>query len=271
MSRFLTANDLATIKDYLSEPRLGTFRALTRSGREEDAIELHQATMSLGVALTAVTGLIEVGLRNAACREITASFRCSDWLRHAPTGLNWAALEIHAIKKAESHARRAVYSKLSNADKTALDALAFPNGQKPSGLKHRKLAEKRQAVIAVSDGQVVAQLTMHFWKRLFSEQYEKTLWKRALRKTFPLKSITRAEVAAHLEVIYEIRNRLAHHEPVYGSRLHAVLTAIDFVCTRFDNRTPNEVSAFAKLIQPQRDILSGQVAILRATFDRLTA
>lgn len=271
MSRFLTPDDLNAIKGYLSEPRLGTFLSITKSGREEDAVELHQATMSLGVALTAVTGMIEVALRNAACCEITASFGRPDWLRNAPHGLNWAALEIHAIRKAESHAKRAVYSKLTNTQKAALDALAFPNGQKPAGLKHRKIAEKRQSALTVSDGQVIAQLTMHFWKRLFSEQYEKTLWKRALRKTFPLKSVTRAEVAAHLEVLYETRNRLAHHEPVYGRRLDAVLAAIDFVTSHLGNRKPGEVSAFAKLILPQRDILSGQVAILRATFDRLAA
>lgn len=269
MSRFLTHEDADHISDYLSAPRLQTFLNLTRSGLREDAIELHQATMSLGVAIMAVTGLIEVSLRNAACKQFEIMFGRPDWLRNPPLALQWQDLEGSMIRRAQKHARRAAYSKMTGPEKAALDAHAFPGG-KPPGLSHEKVAARRQAIITVADSQVIAQLTMHFWKRLFSDQYEAMLWKRGLRKIFPNKTLSRADVASQLEVIYEMRNRLAHHEPVYGSRLDAVLEAISFVCTYLGNRDPNVVSSFAKLIMPQRDILSGQVAILRSTFDRLT-
>lgn len=234
MSRFLSPDDADHISDFLSGARLKTFLDLTKSGLREDAIELHQATMSLGIAIMAVTGLIEVALRNAACKQIELALGKPDWLRSPPASLKWSALEKVAIIKAEQHARRAAYSKLTGPAKVALDAQAFPNG-KPAGIKHKKLAERRQSIIQVSDGQVVAQLTMHFWKRLFSENYEKTLWKRGLRKVFPNKHLTRPQVASQLEVIYEMRNRLAHHEPVYGSRLDAVLEAISFASIHLGN------------------------------------
>lgn len=269
MSRFLTPDDADHISDFLSAPRLQTFLSLTKSGLREDAIELHQATMSLGVAIMAVTGLIEVSLRNAACKQLDRIFGRPDWLRNPPQTLQWQSLEGSSIRRAQQQARRAAYSKMTGPQKSALDIQAFPGG-KPPGLSHEHVASRRQAIIAVVDSQVVAQLTMHFWKRLFSDQYEAMLWKRGLRKIFPNKTLSRADVASQLEVIYEMRNRLAHHEPVYGSRLDAVLEAISFVSTYLGNRDPNVVSPFAKLIMPQRDILSGQVAIMRLTFERLT-
>ncbi|MDE4173678.1 hypothetical protein PXK01_05900 [Phaeobacter sp. PT47_59] len=189
---------------------------------------MHQATMSLGVAILAVTGLIEVSLRNAVCHALDRDLGAAGWLRSPPPSLKWAGLEVLSIKTASKHAQRAAYSKMTGGEKSALDPAAFPGGV-PAGIKHRKLAQKRQETITVVDGQIVAQLTMFFWKRLFSEHYEKALWKRSLKRVFPNKTYDRSLIASHLEVIYETRNRLAHHEPIYGRRLEAILSAIDFV------------------------------------------
>jgi hypothetical protein len=268
MSRYLSNDELNDIERMLSAPRLGTYVSLVRSGQPQDAIELHQATMTLGIAIMAVTGLIEVALRNSVCHELNQTHGGEGWLRSPPSDLTWSAYEIIAIKRATSQAQRAAYSKMLAAEKSALDAVAFPAGVPPD-IKHRKLAQKRQATITVSDGQVIAQLTMSFWKRLFSDHYEKTLWKRSLKKVFPNKTIDRPHIASQLETIYEIRNRLAHHEPVYGTRLEAVLDAIDFFVTNIGSRVPSSETAFAKLTQPQLDVLSGQVAIFRKTFERL--
>ncbi|NOD86369.1 hypothetical protein [Ruegeria sp. HKCCD6119] len=269
MSRFLSPSDTNEISGFLSAPRLGTFQALTKQQKPEDAIELHQATMSLGVSIMAVTGLIEVAIRNSACNALNDAFQVSDWLTNPPTSLNWSAIEISSIKKATKNAQRAKYSKLTGQQKSALDAVAFPNG-KPQGIKHRKIAEKRQSTIAVSEGEIVAQLTMHFWKRLFSDNYENTLWKRGLKRVFPNKQLSRAAIAKELEVIYQTRNRLAHHEPVYGGRLSETLYAIDFVSKNLGSRKPSTESPFHKLVLPQLDILAGQVAIFRSTFTRLS-
>lgn len=270
MSRYLSKSELTDIERMLSTPRLGTYVSLVRSGQPQDAIELHQATMTLGIAIMAVTGLIEVALRNSVCHELDLTYKGSGWIRTPPSGLTWSAYEITAIKRATGQAQRAVYSKMFAFEKSALDATAFPTGV-PANIKHRKLAQKRQETITVADGQVIAQLTMNFWKRLFSEHYEKTLWKRSLKKVFPNKTLDRPHIASQLETIYEIRNRLAHHEPVYGTRLDAILDAIDFFVTNIGSRVPSTETAFAKLTLPQLDVLSGQVAIFRRTFERLAA
>jgi len=116
MSRYLSIQDVAKITVLLSEPRLSTYLQITKSQNSEDAIELHQATMSLGVALMAVTGLIEVGLRNAICEQLSYAFPAEDWLEN-PTSFTWSALEKIAVKKATKQAQRAAYSKMSGDEK----------------------------------------------------------------------------------------------------------------------------------------------------------
>ena len=270
MSRYLRTADVQAIHNLLSAERLATYRGLTASGTDEDAIELHQTTMSLGVAIMAVTGLIEVSLRNAVCHAMNNTFRGHPWLRRPPENtFQWAALETNSINKAVKQAQRAAYSKMTGSDKNALDTIAYPHGV-PANIRHENLARQRQGTIAVPDSQVIAQLTIHFWKRLFSESYEQTLWKRSLKTVFPNKTLGRSDIADHLEVIYEMRNRLAHHEPVYGRRLEKILTSIDFVTLNLGSRRPSSENPFAKLILPQRDLLHGQVAIFHATFARLT-
>ncbi|GAB4072250.1 Abi family protein [Ancylobacter sonchi] len=267
MSRNLTDQDIQAIKALISEERLGTFRSITHS--DDDAIELHQAAMMLSASLMSVTGMIEIALRNAVCDQISTDYGVADFLRRPPLGLHWHALEKKKIEDAESQARRAAYSKLDNAGKEALDGRAFPNGVPPN-IKHTTLARKRQATLVVSSGQVVSQLTIFFWKRLFSEQYEPTLWKRSLKKVFPNKRYERSDIAEHLEVLYQIRNRLAHHELVYGRRLEQIRGAIEFVAHNMKSRRPDPESNFAKFVLPHREQLDSQVAVFTATFNRLT-
>ncbi len=264
----LTPGNIQEIQKFLSGERLSTFLDLTVSKNNDDAIELHQTTMNLGVSILAVTGLIEISLRNSVCHAMNSVFG-NQWLRTPPpNSFNWSYLENNSILKAIGQAQRTAYSKLTTSQQVALDKSAYPNGV-PTNTKHTKRAKERQKTIIVPDSQVIAQLTIHFWKRLFSDNYEKTLWKRALKAVFPNKTIDRADVAKHLEVIYEMRNRLAHHEPVYGTRLQDILDSIEFMSLNLGSKRPNPESSFAKLIMPQRELLYGQVAIFKATFDRL--
>ncbi|WP_274427296.1 hypothetical protein [Chelativorans sp. YIM 93263] len=253
MSRRLTDGDVAAIRGLMSAERLGTFKRIADA--DLDAIELHQAAMGLSGALTAVIGVIEVSLRNAICRRISADLGVQDCLRSPPSNFSWAEPEQRNIVKAEAMARRAAYAKLNNGQKLALDALAFPQGV-PANIKRSRLAIRRQGEIPVSEGQVVAQLTIYFWKRLFSENYEKTLWKRSLKKVFPNKTYSRARIADNLEVIYQTRNRLAHHEPVFGKRLREAMDAIEFISRNLGSRRPTDETPLAKLMMPHLKSLS---------------
>lgn len=120
-------------------------------------------------------------------------------------------------------------------------------------------------------GQVVAQLTMYFWKRLFSGDYDHALWKPALKRVFPDKSVSRAAVASHLESIYQTRNRIAHHEPVYGRRLAQTETAIEFVARHLGGRGQDGATPLEKLLQPEMVELQNRAGEMRRRLDALQA
>ncbi|MCY0853145.1 hypothetical protein [Cupriavidus sp. D39] len=267
----LSDEELAAVAALLSSERLSTFERLAGSNR--GAIALHQEMLRLAASLMTVTAVVEIALRNAVCDRLTDHFGVADWLR-GPTGpFNWGAEERDKIIQAEKSAQKAAYAKLTQEQKRQLDAAAFRNrgGTAPAGIPHEQLSRVRQAAIPVPMGQVVAQLTMYFWKRLFSGDYDHALWKPALKRVFPDKSISRAAVASHLESIYQTRNRIAHHEPVYGRRLAQTEAAIEFVARHLGSRGQDGLTPLEKLLQPEMAELRNRAGEMRRRLDALQA
>jgi hypothetical protein len=263
----LTDDEVRAAAGLLSSERLSAFVAIT--GTERDAIALHHLTMRVGAALVPLTGMIEIVLRNAVCERLRQTFDKPDWLTHPPPPFAWKGDESSHLKKAEGWARRAAYTKLTQAEKRALDALAFPHGV-PRNISHEKRSKARQSVVSITTGQLIAQLTLFFWKRLFSHDYEATLWQRSLRKLFPNKSLSRADVSARLETLYQTRNRIAHHEPVIGLRLQQAAEAVNYLVQNFQTTTPSEVGILAKMTTPYRVDLATEVAALAVLLSRFT-
>ena len=164
-------------------------------------------------------------------------------------------------------ARRAEYSKLTQSQKTALDLLAYPAGR-PSGTPHAKRAKDRRRRIQVTEGKVIAELTLYFWKRLYSPEYEQALWRTTLKRTFPDKKLTRAEVATNLEIIYQSRNRLAHPEPVLNNRFDDTLNAVAFVTQRLGQTTASASTPLAKMLRSDVEHVRSKADALHA---RLTS
>src|SRR5262249_7599460 len=108
-------------------------------------------------------------------------------------------------------------------------------------------------------------------KRLFSTEYETSLWRPVLKRVFPDKTLGRADVAAQLERIYQARNRIAHHEPVYGHRLRDALEAIEFIVTRLGHRESSRATPLAQLLSAEWRSLSAQADDLRTCIARMSA
>ena len=263
----MTDAELREAAALISVERLAGFVAIT--GTERDALALHQQTMQLAAALMPALGLLEVTLRNAVCDRLRQTFNVPDWLTNPPKPFQWKGDEASKINQAKGHAQRAAYTKMSQAEKKTLDALAFPNGV-PTNISHEKRSKKRQKVIAITTGQLVAQLTLFFWKRLFSADYEATLWDRSLKRLFPNKSLSRPQIARHLEALYIARNRIAHHEPIYGARLIQTLAAVDFLAMNYGVSQPSGDAILFKIIAPYRATLDQEAARLKEMLDRYT-
>jgi hypothetical protein len=231
------------------------------------AIELHQETLATGAALMNVTATIEIALRNAISENLNQYFGAAGWLFRPPGAFRWKQPEQSKIGMALDSARRAEYSKLSQADKAALDALAYPAGR-PAGLSHLKRAQDRRRQISVTDGKVIAELTLYFWKRLYGPDYDQSLWRTSLKRTFPNKRLKRADVADNLEHIYQSRNRLAHHEPVLHKRFLDTMRAIRFVIENLGALAPSHETPLARLVA---DDVAGVDARAAALHARLAA
>lgn len=70
------------------------------------------------------------------------------------------------------------------------------------------------------EGRVVAELTLGFWRYLLIARYEHSLWNPAIRARFPSLghlsgSDSRKMVHLRMERLNYLRNRVAHHEPIY--------------------------------------------------------
>ena len=95
--------------------------------------------------------------------------------------------------------------------------------------------------------------TFYFWKRLYSDDYEQSLWRTTLKRTFPNKRLGRAQIAQNLEYIYQARNRLAHHEPILHKRFRETISAIEFLSANMGIASPSEDTPLAKLIGDDLD------------------
>jgi hypothetical protein len=251
----MSISDADTLVALLSRERLHALIELT--GSEAEAIKLHQETLSVGAHLMKVIATVEIALRNAVSDNLTGYFAVPNWLQQPPVSFRWKEPERKKIAMAIDSAKRAEYSKLSQSDKAHLDGLAYPAGR-PANTSHLRRAKDRRKQISVSEGKVIAEMTLYFWKRLYGPEYEQSLWKTTLKRTFPNKKVARATIASNLEFIYQARNRLAHHEPVLHKRFSDTLSAINFIAGALQTVDPENGTALLRLLAD--DMSSAQSA-----------
>jgi len=81
---------------------------------------------------------------------------------------------------------------------------------------------------------IIAQLKFSFWVSLLGPRYDKNLWRDALCKGFRAKSgKKRSDVHGRMNALRRFRNRVAHHEPIFGTALQMhteALEAIEWMC-----------------------------------------
>ncbi|PYI65941.1 hypothetical protein CVV68_16170 [Arthrobacter livingstonensis] len=80
-------------------------------------------------------------------------------------------------------------------------------------------------------GKVVAELKFVFWQKMFTQRFDARLWDGHILSLFPNSTATadsdlRARIYSDLEVIRKLRNRMAHHEPIFARNLSAELEQI---------------------------------------------
>lgn len=86
------------------------------------------------------------------------------------------------------------------------------------------------SVRATTPGDLICELNFGFWRFLLTKQYRTTLWPAALVNAFPeLPPSEAPRLSSAMQRLHDLRNRIAHHEPVHRRRLDLDLADCDFV------------------------------------------
>ncbi len=181
------------IETWLSTGRFGTYLSAARGSRPL-ALALYEWNARLGAAFLHDLGHLEVGLRNAYDRALSAATSLGD--------SHWT--EIPTILK--------LFPPVMKNDplqQRLVDANEIPRDQ----------IERARRDAAVSGnasplpGKVVAEVMFGFWTYLTSNAHEKTIWVPYLHTAYHFKT-DRRKIHQTLYELREFRNRVAHHEPL---------------------------------------------------------
>lgn len=175
--------DLTLVREDLSPPRFERYERA--AGDLTTAMDLYLWNTDLSAAFYAVLQGVEVILRNAMSRELTAYHRSrgypGTWFDD-PYNLLGDRLR----------------------DDIARAKLRLQRDQYP-----------------VTQDRLITVVSFGFWRFLLSARYEHSLWIPALRKAFPHSPNGRRKyIADRVEHLHHLRNRIAHHEPVFPRQLN---------------------------------------------------
>lgn len=166
-------NDFETT---FSTARLGRYKSKC-AGSEIHAIVAYRHNLLITESLTPFFSTVEIALRNAMHKQLTAHFRRPDW---------WTAW-------AGNHDCRGQTARIQAAS-----------------------AKLRRRKEPTTPDKIVAELTFGFWATLLNVEFQHTLWA-PLRKGFPhcpKSERQRKTISSLVNTLRDTRNRAFHHEPV---------------------------------------------------------
>lgn len=186
----MTSAEASAIVSCLSVPRVGTYKAACTPASGEDphvaALRLYRWNVEVSAAFMAPIHLCEVAIRNAVSEALTAVYG-PQW--------PWSA----SLRQ------------------------ALPTTTPPNYSPKRDLVKVAQNY--ATTGKVIPELKFVFWEKMFTSRHDNRLWNPHLRTVLPnldpnkpIKML-RGEIRASLGEIRILRNRIAHHEPIFGRGL----------------------------------------------------
>ncbi len=176
------------LQQRLSAERLRSYLTAT-AGDLDAAIALYEWNCAISAALLEVLGDVEVIVRNALHDSLT------EWHARGPLGGEWYD-NMHGLL----------------APQAVFDIAAA-----------RVRLEKRRK--PVSPGAMVAELNFGFWRYLLTKKYSSTLWPAVGRAAFPNIDHRRPPLLwSRIGRLNDLRNRIAHHEPIHWRHIDRDLT-----------------------------------------------
>lgn len=186
MSALLSRPDASALQEIvltLTPQRLS--RYLRAADHDiESALQLYVLNTKVSGALMADLHYVEIALRNKFDRELAAHF-----------GATWFS-DPGFLRHADPRMQDIVQKAVRDASRNMRSHNLLPPGK------------------------VIAELTFGFWLQLTDRRFEHVLWTPVLHKAFaPRKAPKRGVFSQLLEKLRQLRNRSAHHEPVFHLNL----------------------------------------------------
>lgn len=185
----MTPAEAAAIAACISTQRIATYTgACTPRGREDHtvaALRLYRWNIEVSAALMVPIHLCEVAIRNAAADALAAVY-----------GPRWPW--------------------------SPSLAQALPTARQSYSAAHDLAATARAQP---TTGKVIPELKFVFWEKLFTSRHDGRLWRHHLHASLPnldqTKTIAtlRNDIRADLGEVRTVRNRIAHHEPIFSRQL----------------------------------------------------
>jgi hypothetical protein len=163
----------------------------------------------------------------------------------AAQGNKKRAIQLYERNTALSEALYGVIQGLEIALRNALHntlrkELGLDDWYDYAGLEEKEIESVQKAKDSLTNwgktatpGRVIAELTLGFWVQLTSKKYEKALWVKYLYRAFPIK-LNRKVLFQRLDNIKRLRNRIAHHEPIFSRNLRQdyieIIETIKWIC-----------------------------------------
>lgn len=190
----MPSTKIIAIRKSLSAARMGTYECVADNAGNKIspkiALDLYAWNAQVSAALLAPLHICEVVVRNAISEAIEAQY-----------GSNWY--------QSPGFEQSLPWSKIGyNQKKDLQDA-----------------RKKLQAKGMLTAGKLIPELKFVFWQKMLTGRHDPRLWNTYLTQIFPNlpsgQSISQSRQALYddLEHIRKLRNRIAHHEPVFKRNL----------------------------------------------------
>ena len=183
---------LASVEKAISKPRLNRYVAMA-GGDLEQAVKLHNWNTKLGSSLHLPLQLFELVFRNTLDATLAAKYAS-----------NWYDAKYHHFD---------------------------PKSQKQIDAAKDQLVNQGRPLSVPC---VIAQFSFGFWLNMLTRKHETRFWVAALHASFPNapRPPVRQNVHNSVDKIRVLRNRIAHHEPIYQRSLEQDLSHV-VVVTRW--------------------------------------
>lgn len=187
MAYLFTPAEAAAVPDVLSQPRFKTYM-LAKNSVVEDALALYQWNAEASAAFLYVIHLFEICVRNAVANAAESAY-----------GANWPSQQNFM--------------------------LSLPNPGQPNFSPKRELNSTRSRAGNTTTGKIIADIKLAFWESMYTSRHDNRLWTPYLSREFPhlpagmTVQAARSRIHDVCEVVRRLRNRIAHHEPVFTRTL----------------------------------------------------